>query len=591
MKKIFSSMYEVYKMTLIFAGDYANSFKKSLVLHTISYIFQGLAFAMFYPFLKALFSENFVINEVWLYFSLMVLFSFIAIFSRWKAQDFDYDGVMIDITHKLREKLGAKLRTMPLEKLSSYKTGELNSTFSSNIDESILLIGLASSLILQILIVPFVIISVTFFVDYRLALIMLVMFPLMIPLNSWKKRVSNNELKEYFNANAKLESSFIEYIQGLPILKAINQVGINAKNLQASIKYVKEVQEQSVYKAKLPAAIMGIMVELTLLSLLFLGVYFVANDGLALVTLGACIVVFSRLTEPLSTTLGLIGMFDFIQTAYKRIKELLDIEEIKTYEPIQIPKSFDIEFKDVEFTYINQEKKAINNISFYLPNKTMTAIVGDSGCGKTTLTKLIMRYSDIQKGTIKIGGVNIKNMKYEDLMKNISVVFQDVYLFDDTILNNIKMANPSASKQDVENAAKSAYAHEFIINLPNGYDTKIGDIGGSLSGGERQRISIARAILKNTPIVILDEPTAALDTQSEVAVQKAIEKLIIDKTVIVIAHRLSTIKDANNILVIENGSLLESGTHEELVSKKGKYFAMWEAQQRVKNWNINRGTN
>lgn len=225
MKKIFSSMYEVYKMTLIFAGDYANSFKKSLVLHTISYIFQGLAFTMFYPFLKALFNENFVINDVWLYFSLMVLFSFLAIFSKWKAQDFDYDGVMIDITHKLREELGLKLRTMPLDKLFSYKTGELNSTFSSNIDEGVLLIGIASSLILQILVVPFVIIGVTFFIDYRLALIMLIMFPLIIPLNSWRKRVSNEDLKEYFNANAKLESSFI--ISGKSVISHLRFCGAN----------------------------------------------------------------------------------------------------------------------------------------------------------------------------------------------------------------------------------------------------------------------------------------------------------------------------------------------------------------------------
>lgn len=587
MKEIFSSMLEVYKTTLVFAGDYAKDFKKSLVFHTISYICIALAFSMFYPLLKVLFVENPNIDEIILYFGLMTLFSLIAIITRWKAQDFDYDGVMIDITHRLRENLGEKLKTMPLEKLSSYKTGDLNSTFSSNIDEGVLLIGLASSLILQVLIVPFIIIGVTFFVDYRLALIMIVLFPLIIPLNSWKKRVSSDELKEFFSANSKLESSFIEYIQGLPILKAINQVGINAKNLQTSIKYVKEVQDQGVYKAKMPPALMGIIVEFSLLALLFFGLYFVANDSLALVTLGACIVLFSRLTEPLSTTLSLIGMFDFIKLAYKRIEDLQKIEPLKVYEPLETPKSFDIEFKDVDFTYLNQEKKAIQNISFSIPNKSLTAIVGHSGCGKTTITKLIMRYADIQNGYIKIGGANIKNIKAEDLMSHISVVFQDVYLFDDTILNNIRMGKPNASDEDVLEASKKAFAHEFVSRLPNGYDTKVGDIGGSLSGGERQRISIARAILKDTPIVILDEPTSALDTQSEVAVQKALDELIKNKTVIVIAHRLTTISHADNILVIDSGKIIESGKHDDLVAKKGKYFSMWEAQQRVKNWSLN----
>ena len=216
----------------------------------------------------------------------------------------------------------------------------------------------------------------------------------------------------------------------------------------------------------------------------------------------------------------------------------------------------------------------------------MTALVGHSGCGKTTITKMIMRYADPKNGSIKIGGVNIQNMTPENLMKNISVVFQDVYLFDDTIMNNIRMANPKATDKEVENAANSAYCHEFITRLPNGYNTKIGDIGGSLSGGERQRISIARAILKNAPIVILDEPTAALDTQSEVAVQSAIDKLVEDKTVIVIAHRLSTIAGADMILVIDNGEVVESGTHDELVKTNGKYFNMWSAQQRIKDWHI-----
>jgi ATP-binding cassette subfamily B protein len=198
----------------------------------------------------------------------------------------------------------------------------------------------------------------------------------------------------------------------------------------------------------------------------------------------------------------------------------------------------------------------------------------------------MMRYADIEQGTIKIGGVNIKNMHPDDLMKYVSVVFQDVYLFDDTIMNNIKMANPKATDREVSAAANSACCHEFISGLPDGYHTRAGDIGGSLSGGERQRISIARAILKNAPIVILDEPTAMLDTESEVAVQKAIDKLVEDKTVVVIAHRLSTIAGADKIMVMDNGKIIESGKHAELLAREGKYFNMWSAQQSVKSWHI-----
>ena len=542
---------------------------------------------MFYPLLLSMFADTLVISDIVLYLGLMVLFSILSFLAKWKGHDFDYNGKIVDVTHDLRTKLGIALREMPLEKLSTYKTGELNSTFSSNVDESVLHMGMVASMFLQIVIVPITIIVVTFFVDWRLALIMLAMLPLAIPLYSWKRRASYEDKSEYNQANGVLESDFVEYIQGLPVLKAVNKVGVNAQKLQDSIAYVKEVQKQGLYKGQVPFVLMGVLIEVTLLILVFIGAFFVLDNTLSFITLAAAIIVISRLAEPLSIFLGVVSVFDLMDSAFKRIKSILDIEPLKINKPLGTIKDYNIEFENVSFAYHNHSTKALKDVSFAMPNKTMTALVGHSGCGKTTITKMIMRYADPQSGSIKIGGINIKNMTPEDLMKNISVVFQDVYLFDDTIINNIRMANPNATDKEVEDAANSAYCHEFITRLPNGYNTKIGDIGGSLSGGERQRISIARAILKNAPIVILDEPTAALDTQSEVAVQSAIDKLVENKTVIVIAHRLSTIAGADNILVVDNGEIVESGTHDKLITKNGRYYGMWQAQQRVKDWNIN----
>jgi len=586
-KNQFASMYAIYKLTLELAGEYGSGFKKSLVYFTLAFVFQGLAFGMFYPLLLSMFADTLVISDIVLYLGLMVLFSILSFWTKWKGHDFDYNGKIVDVTHDLRTKLGIALREMPLEKLSTYKTGELNSTFSSNVDESVLHMGMVASMFLQIVIVPITIIVVTFFVDWRLALIMLAMLPLAIPLYSWKRRASYEDKSEYNQANGVLESDFVEYIQGLPVLKAVNKVGVNAQKLQDSIAYVKEVQKQGLYKGQVPFVLMGVLIEVTLLILVFIGAFFVLDNTLSFITLAAAIIVISRLAEPLSIFLGVVSVFDLMDSAFKRIKSILDIEPLKINKPLGTIKDYNIEFENVSFAYHNHSTKALKDVSFAMPNKTMTALVGHSGCGKTTITKMIMRYADPQSGSIKIGGINIKNMTPEDLMKNISVVFQDVYLFDDTIINNIRMANPNATDKEVEDAANSAYCHEFITRLPNGYNTKIGDIGGSLSGGERQRISIARAILKNAPIVILDEPTAALDTQSEVAVQSAIDKLVENKTVIVIAHRLSTIAGADNILVVDNGEIVESGTHGELVTKNGRYYGMWQAQQRVKDWNIN----
>ena len=238
----------------------------------------------------------------------------------------------------------------------------------------------------------------------------------------------------------------------------------------------------------------------------------------------------------------------------------------------------------MNFAYDNTDKNALSDVSFKIPANTMTAIVGTSGSGKTTVVKLMMRYADPQKGVVKIGDIDIRNIVQEDLMSRLSVVFQDVYLFKDTIFNNIKMGRADADDEDVRNAAKTAFCDEFIQRLPQGYETDAGDIGGNLSGGEKQRISIARAILKDAPIVILDEPTAALDTQSELAVQQAIDELVKNKTVIVIAHRLSTVAGADKILVFDDSKLVESGSHEELLNVKGKYYKMWKAQQNVKIW-------
>lgn len=587
MSKIkFTSAYDIYKLTLELAGERAGSFKKSLICFSIAFISQGLAFGLFYPLLKRLFADNVIIFDLFIYLGCMIFFTVISLIAKWKGHDFDYTGNIVDIAHSLRTKLGVSLRIMPLEKLSAYKTGDLNSIFSSNVDESVLHMGMMVAVIMQLVMVPITIIAVTFWVDWRLAVLMLVLFPLAIPLYYRIRKLAIDEKTEFNLANANLEAGFIEYIQGLPILRAVNKTGLNARKLQNTIKYVRSVQRQGLYQSQFPLVLMGILIEAVLLVILFVGSLFILDSTLALVTLGASIVIVARLTEPLALLFGIINMFDVMDSSFKRIKSLLEIKPLKIHQPIQKPDNFDIAFNQVDFTYNRQESKAINHVSFYMPNRTMTAIVGHSGSGKTTLTKLMMRYANIQQGDIKIGGVNIKQVNSTDLMKYISVVFQDVYLFNDTIMNNIKMANPNATDKEVEEAANSAYCHDFISRLPDGYHTKIGDIGGALSGGERQRISIARAILKNAPIVILDEPTAALDTESEVAVQKAIDKLVEDKTVMVIAHRLSTIAGADHILVMDNGEIIEQGKHGELVAQKGQYFNMWSAQQRVKEWQI-----
>jgi ATP-binding cassette subfamily B protein len=247
-------------------------------------------------------------------------------------------------------------------------------------------------------------------------------------------------------------------------------------------------------------------------------------------------------------------------------------------------KHYDVTFSNVSFAY--EDEQVLKNVSFHVPENTITALMGPSGSGKTTIINLIARFWDVKEGEIKIGGINIKDVKTEELMSNISIVFQDVYLFNDTILNNIKVGKQDATQEEVIAAAKKANCHEFIMKFADKYETVVGEGGSKLSGGEKQRISIARAFLKDAPIVLLDEATANVDPENELIIQNSINELVKNKTVIIIAHKLSTLKQADQILVLKQGEIVQRGTHDELIKSAGIYSDYWRRRQKARGWKI-----
>jgi ATP-binding cassette subfamily B protein len=286
----------------------------------------------------------------------------------------------------------------------------------------------------------------------------------------------------------------------------------------------------------------------------------------------------------------LMWMSNFVKkssAAAIRIQEIMDIPVLHNSKAHKKIKATDIVFENVDFKYNEKDNYALKNINFEVKANTVTALVGPSGAGKSTVAKLIPRFWDVTKGSIKIGGVNIKDVDSQVLMDTVSFVFQDTFLFNDTLANNIKMANPTATDEDMIEACKAAQIHDFILSLPNGYETIAGDRGTNLSGGQKQRITIARAILRNAPIVVLDEATAFADPENEEEIIKALANLMKNKTVIVIAHRLSTIKDVDQIIVFDQGEVKEKGKHQELLAIQGGIYAkLWSNYEKAQNWDI-----
>ena len=294
------------------------------------------------------------------------------------------------------------------------------------------------------------------------------------------------------------------------------------------------------------------------------------------------LVVGSRVFDPLTSALTNFAEFRYFSIAGGRILTLINEPEMEGER--QAPATGDIRFEHVSFAY--QDKKVLQDVSIAFPRNTLTALVGPSGSGKSTVMKLCARFYDPQQGRVLFDGVPMKDIEPESLMSRISMVFQDVYLFQDTIRDNIRFGKPGATDEEIIAAAEKACCHDFIMRLPQGYDTMVGEGGCTLSGGEKQRISIARAILKDAPIILLDEATASLDPENEVEVQKAIDTLIKGRTVIVIAHKLKTIMNADRIVVLEDGRVKEQGTHDELMRHEGLYARLWTIQEKSAGWTV-----
>ena len=381
-----------------------------------------------------------------------------------------------------------------------------------------------------------------------------------------------------------MSGATIEYIRGLPIVKSFGQEGASIESFRNASKELKGIHVK-VEKGFTPFNCL----HLFALKLASMGIVFIcawqALQGQMSMPFFLMFVLFSFVifgsVENINDAAHMLGIID---SAMNKLESLENAKYIDQDGRDIKPASFDIEFQNVSFGY--DKRVVLHDLNFKIPQNTTTAIVGPSGSGKSTLCNLIARFYDVNSGTITLGGTNIRQFTCDSLLKNISMVFQNVYLFRDTIKNNIKFGSPDATDEQIVAAAKAARCHDFIMALPDGYNTIIGEGGSSLSGGEKQRISIARAMLKNAPIVILDEATASIDPENEHLIQEAISELTHGKTIITIAHRLATIENADQILVINGGTIAQMGTHKELLKQEGIYKEFIRIREQAEGWSI-----
>ena len=485
-----------------------------------------------------------------------------------------------DIVQQIRERMIIKLKKFSLGFYTNERLGEINTILHKDVDNMSLVVGHMWSRMFGDFLIGAVVFVGLANIDIKLALIMAVSVP--IALAFLYMTIKQSEKIENQNNSALLDmvSLFVEYVRGIPVLKSFsNNKSLDNELMNKTKKFGETSKSASRFKAK-QLSIFGFLLDIGYLVLLIAGTIFVVNGNLDVLNFIIFAVISKEFYKPFASMEQHYMYYVSAVDSYERLSRILYADVIPDKVNGIVPKDNDISFENIDFSYEKDEFK-MEKLSFSIAEKTMTALVGESGSGKTTITNLLLRFYDVHKGKITLGGIDIRDIPYDELLDRISIVMQNVQLFDNTIEENIRVGKKGAAKEEIIEAAKKARIHDFIMSLPKGYETDIGENGGILSGGQRQRISIARAFLKDAPILILDEMTSNVDPVNESLIQDAITELAKNRTVLVVAHHLKTIQKADQILVFQKGNLLQKGKHGELLEKDGYYTKLWKAQYEV----------
>ena len=485
-----------------------------------------------------------------------------------------------DIVQQIRERMIIKLKKFSLGFYTNERLGEINTILHKDVDNMSLVVGHMWSRMFGDFLIGAVVFVGLASIDFKLAIMMAVSVP--IALIFLYLTIKQSEKIENQNNLSLLDmvSLFVEYVRGIPVLKSFsNNKSLDNELMNKTKKFGETSKVASRFKAK-QLSIFGFLLDIGYLVLLIAGAILVIKGSLDVLHFIIFAVISKEFYKPFASMEQHYMYYVSAVDSYERLSRILYADVIPDKVNGIVPKDNDIAFENIDFSYEKDEFK-MEKLSFSIAEKRVTALVGESGSGKTTITNLLLRFYDVHKGKITLGGTDIRDIPYDELLDRISIVMQNVQLFDNTIEENIRVGKKGATKEEIIEAAKKARIHDFIMSLPKGYETDIGENGGVLSGGQRQRISIARAFLKDAPILILDEMTSNVDPVNESLIQDAITELAKNRTVLVVAHHLKTIQKADQILVFQKGNLLEKGKHGELLDKNGYYTKLWKAQYEV----------
>ena len=578
-------MLKVIKRVLRLSGDLSKRIYASFVFSFIDSIVAMFPVgAVFYTLTKIQNNKAFAGNDWLVLFGILIISLVVRMVFKYLVYSFQ-STAGFEFVSRERITLGDKLRNVGMGFFHERNMGDITTTVTTDLNflenYSMHLLdrvttGMVNMVVTSIFILMF---------DWRLGVIFILGVLCSFLIYGRMQEKGEELTAKQRQAQAASVEATLEYVQGISVIKSFNMA---EKNLSGIEKAYEKSMEAS-YALERDFAPMNVAYSMVFrvaaCAIILVSQIFALGGELDFSSLAVILIASFSIFNSVEVMGQMTAMIRSMEASLDRVERIKGEKNIDDGGGDISLKSYDIVFDHVSFSY-EQGTKILDDVSFTIPQGGMTAIVGPSGGGKTTITRLISRFWDIQGGSITIGGKDVREFTSDSLLKNMSMVFQNVYLFKDTIENNIKFGCPEASHEQVVEAAKKARCHDFISLLPEGYNTMIGEGGSTLSGGEKQRISIARAMLKNAPVVLLDEATASVDPENEVYLQQAISTLVKDKTLIVIAHRLSTIRDAEQILVIDNGKLVQHGKHDELVLQEGIYQKYWNIRQNAKAWKV-----